>query len=166
MATLANLKYTKSHEWVLENADGTVTVGITDYAQQELGDLVFVNLPQAGDDVTAGEAFGDVESVKAVSDVVCPVSGVVAEVNEELLDAPQLINETPYDAWMIKVENVSETEELLSAEEYEAFIQGSLFYPDKILSREDQHGTLYSIHRSGAAGTVGGHWCGFCKCVF
>ena len=120
---IEGLYYSESHEFVRVEGD-FVFVGITDYAQQELGDLVFVNLPQAGDDVTAGEAFGDVESVKAVSDVVCPVSGVVAEVNEELLDAPQLINETPYDAWMIKVENVSETEELLSAEEYEAFIQG------------------------------------------
>lgn len=122
MANLEQLKYTKSHEWVLENEDGTVTVGLTDYAQQELGDLVFVNLPGAGDAVTAGEAFGDVESVKAVSDVFSPVSGTVAEVNEELLDAPQLINETPYEAWMIKVENVSGSEELLSATEYEAFI--------------------------------------------
>ena len=122
MATLENLKYTKSHEWVLENADGTVTVGLTDYAQQELGDLVFVNLPAAGDDVTAGEPLGDVESVKAVSDVFCPVSGVVAEVNEELLDAPQLINEQPYEAWLSKVESVSGSEELLSAAEYEAFI--------------------------------------------
>ena len=122
MVSLENLKYTKSHEWVLENADGTVTVGLTDYAQQELGDLVFVNLPAAGDEVTAGEPLGDVESVKAVSDVFCPVSGVVAEVNEELLDAPQLINEQPYEAWMIKVENVSGSEELLSAAEYEAFI--------------------------------------------
>ena len=122
MATLENLKYTKSHEWVLENADGTVTVGLTDYAQQELGDLVFVNLPAAGDEVTAGEPLGDVESVKAVSDVFCPVSGVVAEVNEELLDAPRLINEQPYEAWLIKVENVSGSEELLSAAEYEAFI--------------------------------------------
>jgi glycine cleavage system H protein len=122
MATLENLKYTKSHEWVLENADGTVTVGLTDYAQQELGDLVFVNLPAAGDEVIAGEPLGDVESVKAVSDVFCPVSGVVAEVNEELLDAPQLINEQPYEAWMIKVETVSGSEELLSAAEYEAFI--------------------------------------------
>ena len=121
---LEGLYYAESHEYVkVEGEFGYV--GITDYAQQELGDLVFVNLPQAGDDVTAGEAFGDVESVKAVSDVVCPVSGVVAEVNEELLDAPQLINETPYDAWMIKVENVSDTEELMSAEEYEAFIQGA-----------------------------------------
>ena len=122
MANLEQLKYTKSHDWVLENEDGTVTVGLTDYAQQELGDLVFVNLPGAGDAVTAGEAFGDVESVKAVSDVFSPVSGTVAEVNEELLDAPQLINETPYEAWMIKVENVSGSEELLSATEYEAFI--------------------------------------------
>lgn len=122
MANLEQLKYTKSHEWVLENEDGTVTVGLTDYAQQELGDLVFVNLPGTGDEVAAGEAFGDVESVKAVSDVFSPVSGTVAEVNEELLDAPQLINETPYEAWMIKVENISDSEELLSAAEYEAFI--------------------------------------------
>ena len=123
MATLEGLKYTKSHEWVKENEDGTVTVGLTDYAQQELGDLVFVNLPEVGDAVTAGEAFGDVESVKAVSDVFSPVSGDVAEINEELLDAPQMINETPYDAWMIKVENVGDAEELLSAAEYEAFVE-------------------------------------------
>ena len=122
MTILEGLKYTKSHEWVKENGDGTVTVGLTDYAQQELGDLVFVNLPLAGDGVTAGEAFGDVESVKAVSDVFSPVSGEVAEINEELLDAPRMINETPYDAWLIKVENVSDSEELLSAVEYEAFL--------------------------------------------
>ena len=122
MATLEGLKYTKSHEWVKENEDGTVLVGLTDYAQQELGDLVFVNLPEVGDAVTAGEPLGDVESVKAVSDVFCPVSGTVAEINEELLDAPQLINETPYEAWMIKVESVGDSEELLSAAEYEAFI--------------------------------------------
>ena len=119
----AELKYSKDHEWVKMDGDVAV-IGISDFAQSELGDLVFINMPEVGDAVNAGEAFGDVESVKAVSDVVCPVSGVVAEVNEELLDAPQLINETPYAAWMIKVENVSETEELLSAEEYEAFIQG------------------------------------------
>ncbi|MBR6755462.1 MAG: glycine cleavage system protein GcvH [Peptococcaceae bacterium] len=124
MTTLEQLKYTKSHEWLLENADGTVTVGLTDYAQKELGDLVFVNLPSEGDEVTAGESFGDVESVKAVSDVFSPVSGTVAEVNEELLDAPQLINEQPYEAWLIKVENIGDTEELLTAAEYEAFIQG------------------------------------------
>ena len=122
MATLEGLKYTKSHEWVKENEDGTVLIGLTDYAQQELGDLVFVNLPEVGDAVTAGEPLGDVESVKAVSDVFCPVSGTVAEINEELLDAPQLINETPYEAWMIKVESVGDSEELLSAAEYETFI--------------------------------------------
>jgi len=122
MTTLENLQYTKSHEWVLDNGDGTVKIGLTDYAQQELGDLVFVNLPSVDDAVTAGEAFGDVESVKAVSDVFSPVSGTVIAVNEELLDAPQMINETPYDAWMIQVENVSDEEPLLSAAEYEAFI--------------------------------------------
>ena len=118
------LKYTKSHEWV-RIEDGVATVGISDFAQDALGDVVYVNLPGEGDAVTAGESFGDVESVKAVSELLSPISGTVLEVNEELLDAPQLINETPYDAWMIKVENVSDTEELMSAEEYEAFIQGA-----------------------------------------
>ena len=115
------LRYSKSHEWV-KMEEGIAVIGLTDYAQSELGDLVFVNLPEVGDAVTAGEAFGDVESVKAVSDVFSPVSGDVAEINEELLDAPQMINETPYDAWMIKVENVGDAEELLSAAEYEAFV--------------------------------------------
>ncbi len=122
MANLEQLKFAKSHEWVADNGDGTFSIGLTDYAQKELGDLVFVNLPAVGDDVTAGEVFGDVESVKAVSDVFSPVSGVVAEVNEELLDAPQLINEAPYSAWMIRVENVGDIEELLTVAEYDAFI--------------------------------------------
>ena len=111
-----DLMYTKSHEWIKEEGD-LVVVGLTDYAQHELGDLVFVNLPEAGDDVTVEETFADVESVKAVSDVYSPVSGTVAEINEELLDAPQLINEAAYDAWFVKVENVSEKTELLTAEE-------------------------------------------------
>ena len=98
-----DLKYTKSHEWVKEE-DGLFVVGLTDYAQDALGDIVFVNLPQVGDEVTAEGVFADVESVKAVSDVYSPVSGIVAEVNEELLDAPQLVNEDPYGAWFIKVE--------------------------------------------------------------
>lgn len=114
------LKYAKSHEWVKEEGD-VVVIGLTDYAQDALGDLVFVNLPEVDDEVTAGEAFADVESVKAVSDVYSPVSGIVCEINEELLDAPESINSAPYDAWFIKVKEVSETEELLSAEEYEAF---------------------------------------------
>lgn len=115
------LKYAKSHEWVKEEGD-VVVIGLTDYAQDALGDLVFVNLPEVDDEVTAGEAFADVESVKAVSDVYSPVSGIVCEINEELLDAPESINSAPYDAWFIKVKEVSETEELLSAEEYEAFV--------------------------------------------
>ena len=114
------LLYSKTHEWVLEE-DGVATIGISDYAQDALGDLVFVNLPQEGDEVVAGEAFGDVESVKAVSDLICPVSGVVCAVNEELLDAPELLNNNPYGAWIIKVENITFREELLEAAEYEAF---------------------------------------------
>ena len=117
-----DLMYTKSHEWIKEEGD-LIVVGLTDYAQHELGDLVFVNLPEAGDEVTVEETFADVESVKAVSDVYSPVSGTVAEINEELLDAPQLINEAAYDAWFIKVENVTDKAELLTAEEYTAFVE-------------------------------------------
>ena len=114
--------FTKSHEWVNFIDDTTATVGLTDFAQSELGGLVFVNLPEEGDEVTAGEPFADVESVKAVSDVYCPVSGTVAEINEELLDAPEKINDEPYEAWFIKVENVTEqADELMAPEEYEAF---------------------------------------------
>ncbi len=115
----AELRYTKTHEWIKEE-NGIVTVGLSDFAQQELGDLVFVNLPQVGDAVTAGEAFADVESVKAVSDVYSPVTGAVCEINEALLDAPESINQDPYGAWFIRVENVTGTVETLSAAEYEA----------------------------------------------
>ena len=111
------LKYTKSHEWVKEE-DGVITVGLTDYAQSALGDIVFINLPEEGDDVTAGQAFSDVESVKAVSDVFSPVTGKLAAINEELLDNPALVNEDPYEAWLIKVEAVSDTEELMDAAAY------------------------------------------------
>ena len=95
-------------------------IGISDFAQDALGDVVFVNLPAVGDEVTAGEAFGDVESVKAVSDLISPVSGVVLEINEELEDSPENLNEDPYGAWIIKVENVTDEEELLNSEAYEA----------------------------------------------
>ena len=114
------MKYSKDHEWMKEE-DGVVVVGISDFAQDALGDVVFVNLPGEGDAVTAGEAFGDVESVKAVSDLVSPVSGTVCAVNEELLDEPEQLNKAPYDAWLIKVENVGDTSELLDAAAYEAF---------------------------------------------
>ena len=116
----AEMKYSKDHEWMKEE-DGVVVIGISDFAQDALGDVVFVNLPDEGDEVTAGEAFGDVESVKAVSDLVSPVSGTVCAVNEDLLDEPEQLNKAPYDAWLIKVENVSDTEELLDAVAYEAF---------------------------------------------
>ena len=121
-----DLKYSKSHEWV-KMEDGVAVIGISDFAQDALGDVVFVNLPGEGDDVTCGDAFGavgafsDVESVKAVSDLVTPVTGTVCAVNEELLDQPELLNKAPYDAWLIKVENVTDTEELLDAAAYEAF---------------------------------------------
>jgi len=113
------LKYSKSHEWIALDGD-TAVVGLTDYAQSELGDLVFVNLPEVGDTV---EVFGDVESVKAVSDVYSPVTGEVTEINEELLDTPELVNDDAYKAWFIKVKDVSATEELLTADEYKAFVE-------------------------------------------
>lgn len=114
--------YTKNHEWVLFENDTTATVGITDHAQGELGDLVFVNLPQVGDTVTAGETFADVESVKAVSDVYSPVTGTVAAVNEALLNAPETINQDAYEAWFMKVENITGREELMDADAYRALI--------------------------------------------
>lgn len=116
------LKYSKTHEWVRFQEDGTAYIGITDYAQDQLGDLVFVNLPAAGDALQAGESFADVESVKAVSDVNAPVSGTVKEVNEALADAPEKMNEAPYDAWFVLAEGITDTDALMTAEEYEVFI--------------------------------------------
>lgn len=116
------LLYSKSHEWVKEEGEEMV-IGLTDYAQSELGDLVFVNLPEEGDELTVGEAFADVESVKAVSDVYAPVAGTVSEINEELLDTPEKINEAPYEVWLVRVKDVTEKEALLSAEEYQAFVE-------------------------------------------
>lgn len=115
-----DLKYSKTHEWV-KMEDGVAVIGISDYAQDALGDVVFVNLPAVGDEVIAGETFGDVESVKAVSDLICPVTGVVCAINEALDDAPESLNEDPYGAWIIKVENITGEEELLEADAYEAF---------------------------------------------
>ena len=117
---LDGLKYSKTHKWVSDD-DGLISLGLTDFAQEELGDIVFVNLPEEGDSIVAGEAFADVESVKAVSDVYSPVTGVVAQINEELLDNPALINEAPYDAWFVKVSDVEDSEDLLTAGEYADF---------------------------------------------
>ena len=114
----AELKYSTDHEWVRMDGDVAV-IGVSDFAQDALGDLVFINLPEVGDAVTAGDAFGDVESVKAVSDLLSPVTGTVCEINEELLDAPEKINEDPYGAWMFKVENIEATEDLMDAAAYE-----------------------------------------------
>ena len=114
------LKYTKDHEWLKMEGDIAV-VGISDFAQDALGDVVFINLPEVGDAVTAGESFGDVESVKAVSDVKSPVTGVVVEVNEDLADSPENLNSDPYGSWIIKVEQITETEDLMDAAAYEAF---------------------------------------------
>lgn len=119
---MSNLLFTKTHEWVEFLDDSTARIGLTDYAQKELGDLVFINLPEEGDGVTIGESFSDVESVKAVSGVYSPVTGVVKEINEELLDSPQLVNEDVYHAWFVVVENITDKEEMLTEEEYLSFV--------------------------------------------
>jgi len=116
----AELKYTKDHEWMVMEGDIAV-VGISDFAQDALGDVVFINLPEVGDTVTVGESFGDVESVKAVSDVNSPVTGVIVEVNEDLADSPENLNSDPYGSWIIKVKDITATEELMDAAAYEAF---------------------------------------------
>lgn len=115
------LLYTKSHEWVQFLDDSTARVGITDFAQKSLGDIVFVNLPAEGEGVTAGERACDVESVKAVADIISPVTGTVRSANAELEGAPEALNEAPYEAWIFEVEGVSAREELLDAAAYEAF---------------------------------------------
>jgi len=123
MAYPATYRYTKEHEWI--SLEGTIgTVGITDYAQNSLGDIVYVDAPKVGDSVTAHQTFGSVESVMAVSDLYSPVSGTVTAVNDELKDSPDKINETPHEAWIIKVElsDPSQFEGLLDAAAYEAFI--------------------------------------------
>ncbi|PLX98645.1 MAG: glycine cleavage system protein H [Desulfuromonas sp.] len=120
-----DLKYTEEHEW-LSIEDDVVTVGITDFAQDALGDVVFVELPEEGVSVECGKSFGVVESVKAVSDIYAPVSGEVVEVNDELPDTPELVNASPYeDGWMIKIKltDSSELDGLLDAEGYQAFVE-------------------------------------------
>ena len=116
-------KFTESHEWVIDNGDGTVTMGISDHAQDLLGDVVFVELPEIGDNTEAGETFSLVESVKAASDLYAPVTGEIVEINETLEDSPELINESPLaEGWIVKIKlsDASELEKLLSVEAYEA----------------------------------------------
>ncbi|UXR32371.1 glycine cleavage system protein GcvH [Staphylococcus simulans] len=124
MAVPEELKYSKEHEWV-KVEDDTVTIGITEYAQGELGDIVFVELPETDDDIEEGESFGSVESVKTVSELYAPVSGTVVEVNEELEDSPEFVNESPYEkAWMVKLKlnDTSQLDDLLSADQYKEMI--------------------------------------------
>lgn len=122
MNTPKELKYTASHEWVKGTGEKTVQIGLTDHAQSELGDLVFVNLPTVGDAVVVGDTFGDVESVKAVSDIYSPVTGTIIAINEQLLDNPALINNDCYDAWLVEVGDVSQQDELLDADAYEELV--------------------------------------------
>ena len=115
------LLYTKSHEWVKKLDDGSVLVGLSDKAQSDLGDLVFVNLPAVGDSFAAEDTLCDVESVKAVSDVMSPVSGTISAVNRDLEDAPENLNSDPYGSWIIRIEGITGTEDLMDAAAYEAF---------------------------------------------
>lgn len=119
------LRYSKEHEWVKVEGE-KVRIGITDFAQSELGDIVFVELPEVGDEISLDQPFGSVESVKTVSELYAPVSGKVVEINEELNDSPEFVNESPYEkAWMITVElsDKSEVEKLMTAEQYEDMIK-------------------------------------------
>lgn len=124
MAVPSEFKYSKEHEWVKVEGN-TVTIGITEYAQGELGDIVFVELPEVDDEINEGDTFGSVESVKTVSELYAPVSGKVVESNEELEDSPEFVNESPYEkAWMVKVElsDESQLDDLLSADQYKEMI--------------------------------------------
>jgi len=121
MNIMQGLLYSKTHEWVKVEGDH-VRVGLSDFAQHEMGDIVFVNLPEEGDMVTAGEAFTDIESVKAVSDVYAPVSGRIVAVNEELADDPALINSDCYEAWIVELEEVGGLDDLMDSTAYETFV--------------------------------------------
>jgi len=122
MSIPQDLRYAKSHEWVRSD-DGTAVIGITDYAQDQLGEVVYIELPEVGNSVDAGEELGTLESVKAVSEFLAPISGEVIEVNEELVDEPGLVNDDPYgQGWLVKI-STSAVEDLLSAEEYEQLIE-------------------------------------------
>lgn len=122
MTIPADLKYTREHEWVKDNGDGTVTIGITEFAQSELGDIVFVELEDVGFEFTNDDTFGTVEAVKTVSELFAPLSAIITEINEELEDNPEIVNDDPYgEGWMIKakVEDLSQFKDLLTPEEYE-----------------------------------------------
>jgi glycine cleavage system H protein len=120
----AELKYTKSHEWIRVEADGTLTIGVTDHAQEALGDVVFLELPETGRSVAAGQACAVIESVKAASDIYAPVAGEIVAANEEVVDAPEAVNSDAYAAWLFKLkpDNAGDVEALLDAAAYQAEI--------------------------------------------
>ncbi|MBL3665505.1 glycine cleavage system protein GcvH [Streptomyces sp. M2CJ-2] len=125
MSNPQQLRYSKEHEWLTAAEDGVSTIGITEHAANALGDIVFVQLPGVGDTVTAGETCGELESTKSVSDLYCPVTGEVTEVNEDVVSDPSLVNSAPFEGgWLFKVRVSDEPADLLSAAEYDAFIQG------------------------------------------
>ncbi|HKL80048.1 MAG TPA: glycine cleavage system protein GcvH [Mobilitalea sp.] len=115
--------FTKSHEWVEFLDDTTARVGISDYAQHELGDLVFINLPEVEDEMVVGESFADVESVKAVSDIYSPLSGTVSAINEDLIDQPEFVNSNPFEAWFVEVSDITDKADLMSEIEYKKMIK-------------------------------------------
>lgn len=121
MEFLNDAMYSETHEWVKSDGN-TATVGITDFAQNELGGVVFVNLPQVGDKLEQGAAFADIESVKAVSDIFSPVNGTVCEINEALLDNPEMLNDAPYSAWLVKVKDFTMSNKLMDCDQYKEFI--------------------------------------------
>ncbi len=122
---MSNIKYSAEHEWIQDNGDGTVLIGITDFAQEQLGDLVFVELPEVGDDIHKGEEISVIESVKAASDLFAPVDGTIVEVNESLDDEPELINEDAMANWILKVElsDPNDLEDLMDEEAYNQLVE-------------------------------------------
>ncbi|WP_030421630.1 glycine cleavage system protein GcvH [Streptomyces sp. SCSIO 75703] len=125
MSNPQNLRYSKEHEWLSAAEDGVSVIGITEHAANALGDVVFVQLPETGSTVTAGETCGELESTKSVSDLYCPVTGEVTEVNEDVVSDPSLVNSAPFEGgWLFKVRVTGEPDDLLSADEYAQFIAG------------------------------------------
>ncbi|MCL2120927.1 MAG: glycine cleavage system protein GcvH [Clostridiales bacterium] len=123
MTTPTNYSYTKTHEWIQFLDEETATSGITDFAQKALSDIVFINMPSEGDEVTCGESFADIESVKAVADINSPVSGTILETNETVEEDPSVINEDPYGSWIVKIGHIRAKDDLMNAEEYDRFCE-------------------------------------------
>ena len=123
MTTPKDYSYSKTHEWIQFLSDGTALTGLTDFAQESLSDLVFINMPSVGDGVTSGEPYADIESVKAVADINSLVSGTILETNDEVEDEPGKINEDPYGVWIIKIGDISEKADLMDAAAYDKFCE-------------------------------------------